>query len=213
MAKEGVANIIFAFAIVMVLAFFSFIYPDDFYWKILSSMSGLFLAFTLYFFRDPERLIKVCDNNILSPGDGTIISIENVSDEWIGDAVRVTMFLSPFNVHINRIPIDGKIDFVDYKYGLFKAAFAPDASEVNEQSVVGLSHGDYRIKFSQISGVVARRIINYLKVGDNVSQGERYGMIKFGSRMDIILPRTSQILIEAKQAVKGGITILATRGA
>jgi len=209
MAREGYINIAIALGITLILTTISFFSGGSYYWKVPSMLSGAFLLFTLYFFRDPEREIKQNAKHILSPGDGVVVEIKDVDDEFVGQAKKITMFLSPFNVHINRAPISGKVSFVEYKYGAFKAAYAEDASEVNEQSVVGLQNDHLKVKFAQIAGVVARRIINYLREGDEIEQGERYGLIKFGSRMDIIIPRAAKIKVELKEAVRGGLSILA----
>ncbi|MCF7807778.1 MAG: phosphatidylserine decarboxylase [Candidatus Marinimicrobia bacterium] len=209
MAREGYINIAIALGLTLILASISFLTGGNIYWKIPSMLSGAFLLFTLYFFRDPERDVQQNAKHILSPGDGVVVEIKDVDDEFVGPATKVTMFLSPLNVHINRVPITGRVSFVNYKYGAFKAAFAEDASEVNEQSIVGMENGDLRVKFAQIAGVVARRIINYLREGDEIAQGERYGLIKFGSRMDIVVPRTANIRVEAKEAVRGGLTVIA----
>lgn len=209
MAREGYINIAIAFGLTIILATISFFSGGSLYWKIPSMLSGAFLLFTLYFFRDPERDIVQNPNHILSPGDGVIVEIKEVDDEFVGEANCVTMFLSPLNVHINRVPITGRVAFVNYKYGAFKAAFAEDASEVNEQSIVGMENDTLKVKFAQIAGVVARRIINYLREGDEIAQGERYGLIKFGSRMDILVPRSAKIVVEPREAVRGGLTIIA----
>jgi len=209
MAREGYINIVIALGITLILTTISFFSGGSLYWKIPSLLSGLFLLFTLYFFRDPEREIKQDSKHILSPGDGVVVEIKDIEDDFVGAAKKLTIFLSPFNVHINRVPISGQVTFVNYRYGTFKAAYADDASEVNEQSVVGLQNERIKIKFSQIAGVVARRIINYLREGDEISQGDRYGMIKFGSRMDIIFPRSAKIKVGLKEAVRGGLTVLA----
>ncbi len=210
MAREGIINIIIALILTTSFSLVHFFYSGP-VWQALAIISGLFLAFTLYFFRDPQRKILENDDHILSPGDGTIVSLKSVDDNYVGDARLITLFLSPLNVHINRTPIRGKVEHVQYRPGLFKAAFAENASEVNEQSVVSLANEYLKIKFSQISGVVARRIINYLQVGDEVKQGSRYGLIKFGSRMDVFIPVDCNILVKPGDAVRGGITILATR--
>lgn len=210
MAREGYTNIVIILALTVLLATLSFFNGGSLYWKIPAMVSGLLLLFTLYFFRDPERDVSIDPKSILSPGDGVIVEIREVEDDYVGSATRITMFLSPLNVHINRVPISGKINFVNYKYGAFKAAYAEDASEVNEQSVVGLENDHMKIKFAQIAGALARRIINYLREGDMVIQGERYGLIKFGSRMDVIIPRAAHIKVELKEPVRGGLTILAT---
>lgn len=208
MAREGLPNILIALGLTALFVLLDFFF-QGIVWQVLAIASGIFLAFTLYFFRDPVRNIPVNDAHILSPGDGTIVSVKSVEDDYVGPAYLITMFLSPLNVHVNRVPIRGRIDHVQYKPGMFKAAFAEDASEVNEQSVVSMSNETLKVKFSQISGIMARRIINYLRVGDSVQQGYRYGMIKFGSRMDVFVPRTCEVLVAPKEPVRGGLTVLA----
>ncbi len=209
MAREGYSNIAIILGITIILTLISFFSGGSLYWKIPSMVSGLLLLFTLYFFRDPEREVKQNPNHVLSPGDGVIVEIKDVDDDYVGEAQKITMFLSPLNVHINRVPISGKITSVNYKYGAFKAAYAEDASEVNEQSMVTMENDLMKIKFAQIAGALARRIINYLREEDQVIQGERYGMIKFGSRMDVTIPRTAEVLVELKEPVRGGLTVLA----
>lgn len=209
MAREGYSNIAIVLGLTVILTLISFFNGGSIYWKIPSMLSGLLLLFTLYFFRDPEREIITNPKHILSPGDGVIVEIKEIVDDFVGEGTQITMFLSPLNVHVNRVPISGKVNFVNYKYGAFKAAFAEDASEVNEQSVVGMENELMKIKFAQIAGALARRIINYLREADEVKQGDRYGLIKFGSRMDVIIPRAAQIMVELKEPVRGGITVLA----
>jgi len=210
MAREGYSNIAIVLVLTIVLASLSFFNGGSLYWKIPAMVSGLLLLFTLYFFRDPEREITIDPKHILSPGDGVIVEIKEVDDDFVGAATQITMFLSPLNVHINRVPVSGTVRFVNYKYGAFKAAYAEDASEVNEQSVVGMENDQMKIKYAQVAGALARRIINYLREGDKVIQGDRYGLIKFGSRMDVFIPRTAKILVELKEPVRGGLTILAS---
>jgi phosphatidylserine decarboxylase len=209
MAREGYSNIAIVLGLTLILTAISFFTGGSLYWKIPSMLSGMLLLFTLYFFRDPEREVLINPKHILSPGDGVIVDIKDVEDEFVGNATLITMFLSPLNVHINRVPISGKISFVKYKYGAFKAAFAADASEVNEQSIVGMENDLMKVKFVQIAGALARRIVNYLREADEVTQGDRYGLIKFGSRMDVVIPRAAKVLVELKEPVRGGLTILA----
>lgn len=209
MAREGYINIIIALGISIVLALITFLSGGALVWKLAGMLSGLFLLFTLYFFRDPERSIEQNPDHILSPGDGMIVEIKDVEDDYVGAGTRITMFLSPLNVHINRVPISGRVTSVNYKYGAFKAAYAEDASEVNEQSVVTMENDRIKVRFAQIAGALARRIINYLREGDEIFQGDRYGLIKFGSRMDIVVPREATVLVDLKQPVRGGLTVLA----
>jgi len=209
LAREGLPNILIALGITIALAVVSFLDRSHGIWQILAAVAGLGTAFTLFFFRDPEREIKTNPRHILSPGDGTVLKVSQEEDDFVGPCHRITIFLSAFNVHINRTPIAGKVAFVTYRYGTFKAAFDPEASETNEQSTVGIENGSRRVKVAQVAGLVARRIINKLREGDVVEQGTRYGLIKFGSRMDVWIPRTCRVLVKPRQAVRGGLTVLA----
>ncbi len=212
MARDGLPNVLFAIALTAIPTVLIFYSDGAMIWRIASFLAGAFLLFTLFFFRDPERDVISDPDLILSPGDGNIVNIREVVDDFVGPAWVVTMFLSPLNVHINRIPISGKISWVQYHYGSFKAAFNPNASEVNERNVVALENDNLKITFAQIAGVAARRIISHLREGDEVEQGQRYGLIKFGSRMDVVIPRHCEILVGLKEPVRGGLTALAKVG-
>lgn len=209
MARDGLVNILFALGVTLIPTLMIFFTDGAMAWRILAFAMGTFLLFTLYFFRDPERKIEANPELVLSPGDGTVVGITEVEDEFIGPAWRITLFLSPLNVHINRVPVDGTVSWVKYHYGSFKAAFAEDASEVNERNIVAIENERVKVVFSQVAGIAARRIISHLRQGDNVTQGQRYGLIKFGSRMDILLPRSCEVLVNLKEPVRGGLTALA----
>lgn len=182
--------------------------------KILLIALAIFLtAFTLYFFRDPERSIAQNAGEggmILSPADGKVVLIQDVVDkEYInGPAQQISIFLSPLNVHVNRIPVSGKIDYIKYIKGKFVAAFHDKASDLNERSHIGINTGSTRILMKQITGAVARRIVYEVKEGDDVTIGERFGMIKFGSRTDLILPPDTKIQVKVGDIVVGGITVI-----
>lgn len=182
--------------------------------KILLIALSIFLtAFTLYFFRDPEREIVGNAGQggmILSPADGKVVLIQDVVDqEYIkGPAQQISIFLSPLNVHVNRIPISGQIDYVKYIKGKFVAAFHDKASDLNERTHIGIHNGSTRILMKQIAGAVARRIVYEIEEGDTVTIGERFGMIKFGSRTDLILPPDAKIQVKVGDIVVGGITVI-----
>lgn len=170
-----------------------------------------FIGFTLNFFRDPVRKIPQGENLVISPADGKIISItETVDSEYLNsDCLKVSIFMSPLNVHVNRIPISGEIEYLKYYPGKYLVAFEEKSSENNERMTVGLKSKFGKIKFTQIAGFIARRIVNELELGQKVSAGEKFGMIKFGSRVDIFLPKTVNLKIELNQKVFAGETILA----
>jgi len=170
----------------------------------------LFLGI-VYFFRDPELIIPDDPNVIVAPADGRILAIKQVSEEDFlkKNAFEISIFLSIFNVHINRIPLSGKVDLYRYQPGNYHAAFSDNAPE-NEQTIIGISNGKVKIVVRQIAGLIARRIVCRLKPGMQVVRGDRFGLIKFGSRTDLVLPAEVNILVHPKQRVYGGKTIIGT---
>lgn len=174
-------------------------------------ISTLLLIFTLYFFRDPERNTPLLENIIVAPADGRIILIKNVFEEKYlkTDAVQISIFMSPFNVHVNRFPVSGQIEYFEHIRGKYAVAFEEEASEHNERTLIGIETKKYKLLFKQIAGFIARRIVADLKVGMQVKMGERFGMIKFGSRVDVLLPNHAVIKVQVNDNVKAGETILA----
>jgi len=179
----------------------------------LAIIPGLFLLFSLYFFRNPERDAEVDLHEVLSPADGVILCIENVEESRYlkKQAVKVSIFLSVFNVHVNRSPIDGVIEYVHYQPGKFLPAFKGHASEINERNYVGIKSSEnpnWNVLVVQITGFVARRIVCWVKEGQSLLQGQRFGMIKFGSCTEVYLPAGSEILVVKGQKVRGGETVI-----
>jgi phosphatidylserine decarboxylase len=170
-------------------------------------------AFMVYFFRDPDRTPPTGDGLIISAADGRIVGIEEIDnaeyEEYLGSKIiQLSIFLSPLDVHINRIPISGQVDFVKWHRGRFLAAFVAAASTENEQSIIGISHPSGRLIVKQIVGVLARRIVCHLKAGDTVQTGDRFGLMRFGSRVDYILPAATQIRVKPNDKVRSGETII-----
>ena len=159
------------------------------------------------FFRDPERAIPVVANGVLSPADGRVISIEDAVDPFVGASVRVAIFLSPLDVHVNRTPIAGVIADAIYTPGAFKPAYDKDA-DVNERCAVRIQGEHARVTVVQIAGVVARRIVCRVGPGDKLAAGERFGMIRFGSRTDCYMPRGTEVTVRAGEQVRGGQTVI-----
>lgn len=167
--------------------------------------------FLIYFFRDPERITPEENKGIISPADGKVISIdEHFENRFLKEkVVKISIFMSLWDVHINRIPINGKISDILYKTGNFFAAFTNKASNLNEHNAILLKTGDHRhILLIQIAGIIARRIVCRIKTGDEVTRGQKFGMICFGSRVEIYLPLDTQLKIKVGEHVKGGKTIL-----
>ena len=164
--------------------------------------------FSLYFFRDPQR-IPPNNNGFLSPADGKVVQIINVEDEEIGPAKQISIFLSVFNVHRQRVPLSGKVISKNNNSGKFLAAFNHKASLDNEQTVVTFeTENGKRYKIKQIAGLIARRILNYMEPENRVERGQRLGFIRFGSRVDIIVPPEFQIDVSLGDIVRGNQTII-----
>ncbi|KAF1079747.1 MAG: Phosphatidylserine decarboxylase [Candidatus Rifleibacterium amylolyticum] len=180
----------------------------------LSRLFYLATAFTLYFFRDPEREIPQGDSLIVSPADGKIVGIDSVEHVPFidGPAKRVSIFLSIFDVHINRAPIKGKVAYRHYTPGEFLPAFEPKASVDNEQNAIGIEGSEgYRVLVKQIAGLIARRILCWKNPGNTVETGERFGLIRFGSRTEIYLPLDARVEVRLGQRVCGGSSVIARR--
>jgi phosphatidylserine decarboxylase len=165
-------------------------------------------AFFLWFFRDPERAIPAEAGAVVSPADGKVTDVGTVEVDGRPRA-RISIFLSVFDVHVNRSPIAGTIREVEYRKGLHLNALHSQCAAKNEQNVVTVQGDEFEVTFKQIAGILARRIVFYPKVGDFVERGERIGLIKFGSRVDVILPDHAQIRVAPGQRVKGGSSVLA----
>lgn len=175
-------------------------------------LSVLLFLFNLYFFRDPQRRIPGNPRAVLSPADGKVIQIvEEVEPNYFSERVyRISIFLSVLNVHVNRVPISGMVNHVAYHPGKFFAAFKEKASLENEQTEIGIvGETGKRVMFKQIAGLIARRVVCNLHEGQKVKAGERMGMIRYGSRVDIFLPLTVKLLVSVGQNVFGGESILA----
>ncbi len=178
----------------------------------LTIVAGALTLFVLYFFRDPERQAEVQEGALLTPADGKVLGVWNLGggENPLGArAVKVSVFMSLFNVHVNRIPARGKVGKVSYRRGAFFAANLDKASEKNEQNAVFLDTRDgKRIVFVQIAGLIARRIACWVREGDEVQAGQRFGLIRFGSRVDVYLPEGTRVVVQPGHNVKAGRTIL-----
>ncbi len=210
MTKYGYTTIGVVSIIVFVMLLISFFVNSNYVKVPLITLSILLMAFTLNFFRDPDRNSPNIETAVVSPADGTVIVIKEVyEDKFIKDkAWQISIFMSPLNVHVNRIPVSGEVKYLQYVEGDYLVASHDKASEQNERSETGIESKHGKVFFTQVAGYVARRIINDLKIDQPVTQGERYGMIKFGSRVDVIVPLNSKIKVEDGSVVKAGETIL-----
>ncbi|MEM1124705.1 MAG: phosphatidylserine decarboxylase family protein [Bacteroidota bacterium] len=175
-------------------------------------LTGILFLLVLQFFRSPWREIIMPDDNLIyAPADGKIVTIEEVDeDEYFEDKrIQVSIFMSPTNVHVNRNPISGTVNYFRYHPGKYLVAWHPKSSTENERTTVVIGNGDTEILLRQIAGAVAKRIVNYLNVGEEVQQGDEMGFIKFGSRVDLFLPLNAKINVKLNQKVKGNRTVIA----
>lgn len=168
----------------------------------------LVAAFMAYFFRDPRRVVPAGPDVVVSPADGRVTRVEKVSPADPVSATVVSIFLSPFDVHINRAPIAGHITSVNYTKGRFMIATRDEASLVNEQNSLTIQGEKITVTCKQIAGVLARRIVCWKRVGDRLELGERFGLIKFGSRTDLLLPAEVEVLVEVGARVRGGVSLI-----
>lgn len=181
---------------------------------LLTVLGGLVCFFALWFFRNPKRTVPsealADDALIIAPADGKVVQIITMDEPRLikGKAHRISIFLSPLDVHVNRVPANGEIVFSDYQRGKFLVAMDHRASEENEQTIIGLRNSKGALIFKQMTGALARRIVNEAKPGDSFKAGDEFGMMKFGSRMDVIVPEGTQILVREGERVVGGETLL-----
>jgi len=179
-------------------------------WLIFLLTTGLFI-FIISFFRIPKRQLTVRENSIIAPADGKVVAIEEVqADEYFNDRrIQVSIFMSPLNVHVNRNPVSGDVVYSEYHKGKYLVAWHPKSSTENERHTVVYRKDGKEILIKQIAGALAKRIINYLKPGMQVKQTDEMGFIRFGSRVDLLLPLHTKVLVKIGDKPKGGVTVVA----
>ena len=178
---------------------------------LLAIVITILALWVAYFFRDPERSGERGTHIVVAPADGKVIMITEVDEPAFvgGKATRLSIFMNVFNVHVNRYPVDGTVEYVHYNSGKFLNAAAEKSSIENEQSSVGIDTGTHRILVRQIAGLIARRIVTYSQKGQQVKQGDRMGLIRFGSRVDVFLPTNSRLRVQLGALTTAGTTVLA----
>ncbi len=179
-------------------------------WRSTGTVSLALTLFVLFFFRDPERMIPRGDGVVVSPADGRVIVVKDVFEPTYlkKDVKQISIFLSVFNVHVNRAPYGGAVEAVKYNPGKFHVASVDKASQDNEQTAMVIASGKNKILVKQIAGLIARRIVCYARPGDRLAPGERYGLIRFGSRVDLFLPTDAELKVKVGDKVKGGRDII-----
>ena len=213
--KEGYKTIVMsciAFAILNLLSFYFISYPAPVISWIISIVSLALLLFIISFFRIPKRVLTIDDGKIISPCDGKVVVIEEAfDDEYFKEKrLQISIFMSPANVHVNRNAVSGEVVYSKYHKGKYLVAWHPKSSTENERHSVVIKQNGVEVMVKQIAGAVAKRIVNYLQVGQQVQQAAEMGFIKFGSRVDLLLPVGTNVNVTLNQVVKGGLTIIAT---
>ncbi|MEP7346204.1 MAG: phosphatidylserine decarboxylase family protein [Gemmatimonadaceae bacterium] len=209
-AREGIVFIVVA-ALLTVAAYALALSRRSWSIWLLAFALTIVALWVVYFFRDPERTGERGDELVIAPADGKIVMITEVEEPAFlhGRAIRISIFMNIFNVHVNRYPVAGVVRFVHYNPGKFLNAATEKSSLENEQSSVGIETKGRRILVRQIAGLIARRIVTYSREGEEVEQGERMGIIRFGSRVDVFIPTNSEILVRVGQKPSAGTTVLA----
>ena len=206
----GIAALLFGLINIAAFSFLSELLP----WLtvIIFIVTLVFLLLVVSFFRIPNRVLTIRNGQVICPADGKVVVIEEIYDqEYFHDKrMQVSIFMSPLNVHVNRNPISGNVLYSQYHKGKYLVAWNPKSSTENERHSVVLENEKGVILVKQIAGAVAKRICNYLSPGQPVTQGEEFGFIKFGSRVDVLLPLNSTIHVQHDQVVKGGVTVIAS---
>lgn len=213
--KEGYKSIALATIIFIALnVLFFWFFGASLLWLCIAFfiITLAFVLFVVSFFRIPTRTLTIKDGQIISPADGKVVVIEEAfDDEYFKEKrLQVSVFMSPLNVHVNRNPISGEVVYNKYHKGKYLVAWNPKSSTENERHSIVIKNGNTEILVKQIAGAVARRIVNYLEVGNSVKQTNEYGFIKFGSRVDLLLPIGTKINVGLNEVVQGGVTVLAT---
>jgi phosphatidylserine decarboxylase len=209
-AREGIPFILIAVAIA-IAAFALALTKRSWPLWLIAFVLTLIALWVAYFFRDPERTGDRGDKLVISPADGRISHIVEVDEPNFvhGKAIRISVFMNVFNVHVNRYPVSGVVQYTHYNPGKFLNAATEKSSLENEQMSVGIQSGQYKILVRQIAGLIARRIVTYSKMGDPATQGERFGLIRFGSRVDVFVPLGSTIRVKIGDTPAAGTTVLA----
>jgi phosphatidylserine decarboxylase len=211
LSKEGYPTIALVLTVSILVSVFAYYFLDHWFTYVIYATMGILSCLTIFFFRDPDRNIPEDDNLIISPADGKVVFVKEVNEEvYLKDkATQISIFLSPLNVHVNRNPVSGSLEYVKYHPGEYLMAWTEHASELNERADFGVLHpSNTKIFFRQITGFLARRIVYNIKEGDELKAGERFGIMKFGSRMDVVVPGNVEVKVKPGDTAKAGESIL-----
>ncbi|MAL16352.1 MAG: phosphatidylserine decarboxylase family protein [Balneola sp.] len=211
LARDGYSTIAFILIISALVCGFAFYFLDHWFayliYAVMASLSGLII----YFFRDPDRTIPEGENLVISPADGKVVFVKEIEEGVYlkGKATQISIFLSPLNVHVNRNPVSGSLEYLKYHPGEYLMAWTEHASELNERADFGVLHpSNTKIFFRQITGFLARRIVYNINEGDTLKAGERFGIMKFGSRMDVVVPENVEVKVQPGDTTVAGESVI-----
>lgn len=209
--REGYPTILITLGVLLLLCFGVQAIAPVWLFKAVVLLSMVLLGIVLQFFRNPLRNTPVNEQHVIAPADGKVVVIEETTEtEFYNDPrIQVSIFMSPFNVHVNRYPMAGNVEYAQYHPGKYLVAWHPKSSTENERTTVVVNNGKHSVLFRQIAGAMARRIVMYSKAGDTAKQGGEMGFIKFGSRVDLYFPVGTKINVQLNDVVKGGETVIA----
>jgi phosphatidylserine decarboxylase len=211
LAREGYSTIAFVLIVSALVCSFAFYFLNHWFAYVIYAMMTSLTGLTIYFFRDPERQTPADENLIISPADGKVVFVKEVEEDvYLKEkATQISIFLSPLNVHVNRNPVSGLLEYVKYHPGEYLMAWTEHASELNERADFGVLHpSKTRIFFRQITGFLARRIVYNIAEGDELRAGDRFGIMKFGSRMDIVVPANVEVKVQPGDTTIAGESII-----
>jgi phosphatidylserine decarboxylase len=213
--KEGYKIIAWStilFGLINILSFYIFSYNLPWLSWLIFALTLVLLVLIISFFRIPKRTYTISEHSIVAPADGKVVAIEEIqADEYFTDRrLQVSIFMSPLNVHVNRNPVSGEVTYSNYHPGKYLVAWHPKSSTENERHTTVYRNNERELLVKQIAGAMARRIVNYLQIGQKAEQGAEMGFIKFGSRVDILMPLNVKINVKIGEIAKGGVTVIAT---
>jgi phosphatidylserine decarboxylase len=213
--KEGYKIIAWStilFGLINILSFYVFSFSLPWLSWLIFAITFVLLVLIISFFRIPKRIYTVSEHSIVAPADGKVVAIEEIqADEYFTDRrLQVSIFMSPLNVHVNRNPVSGEVTYSNYHPGKYLVAWHPKSSTENERHTTVYRNSERELLVKQIAGAMARRIVNYLQIGQKAEQGAEMGFIKFGSRVDVLMPLNVKINVKIGDIAKGGVTVIAT---
>ncbi|HET8864886.1 MAG TPA: phosphatidylserine decarboxylase family protein [Gracilimonas sp.] len=210
-ARDGYSTIALVFLVTVLVCGFAFYFLEHWFRYVLVLAMVVLTGLTIFFFRDPDRNIPDADELIVSPADGKVVFVKEIVEPVYikGKATQISIFLSPLNVHVNRNPVSGSLEYVKYHPGEYLMAWTEHASELNERADFGVLHpSNTKIFFRQITGFLARRIVYNIQEGDALKAGERFGIMKFGSRMDVVVPGNVEIKVKPGDKTVAGESVI-----